>query len=243
MSNLFKKDNLGKIFSELNSETSVSLPKYLNVKNINSSDNVSNFLPQKGGSFGLKSANKNTDDQVNQLISMLTSESEDKHNFSANSTVTEVLENRLRNMLQDGGAKKKKYKKQRGGAGESDEELKAAYRKLKEAGFNVKLNDKPAEQYFGQEADDSSLSALFLSPKQASVKSLSAPKVPSVHSIVDTGTSTDFQQNNMTDLLNSKTSSAQPSATRLPSASRNSIDSITCAYLPSNINVDLLAAS
>jgi hypothetical protein len=42
---------------------------------------------------------------------MLTSDSDDKNNFTANSTATEELENRLRNMLQDGGAKKKKNKK------------------------------------------------------------------------------------------------------------------------------------
>jgi hypothetical protein len=35
---------------------------------------------------------------------MLTSDSEDKSSFSANSTQTEALENRLRNMTQNGGA-------------------------------------------------------------------------------------------------------------------------------------------
>ena len=97
----------------------MNLPEYLNIKNVNGSDNTSSFLPQKGGSFTVTSANKNTDEQVNQLISMLTSESNDKHNFSANSTATDVLENRLRNMLkddkQDGGAKRK-HKKQKGGS-------------------------------------------------------------------------------------------------------------------------------
>jgi hypothetical protein len=42
---------------------------------------------------------------------MLTSDYNYKNNFTANSTVTEELENRLRNMLQDGGAKKNKNKK------------------------------------------------------------------------------------------------------------------------------------
>lgn len=70
------------------------------------SSNTSGFMPQKGGSI-----NKNNNNEVNQLISMLTSDSDDKNNFTANSTATEELENRLRNMLQDGGAKKKKNKK------------------------------------------------------------------------------------------------------------------------------------
>jgi len=70
------------------------------------SSNTSGFMPQKGGSV-----NKNNNNEVNQLISMLTSDSDDKNNFTANSTATEELENRLRNMLQDGGAKKKKNKK------------------------------------------------------------------------------------------------------------------------------------
>ena len=119
MSKIFNKNNLRDIFSELNTDYKMNLPEYLNIKNVNSSDNTSSFLPQKGGSFTVTSANKNTDEQVNQLISMLTSESNDKHNFSANSTATDVLENRLRNMLkedkQDGGAKKK-HKKQKGGS-------------------------------------------------------------------------------------------------------------------------------
>jgi len=74
-------------------------------------DMTSSFMPQKGGSFSATSDNKNNTNDVNQLISMLTSDSNDKNNFTANSTATEELENRLRNMLQDGGAKKKKNKK------------------------------------------------------------------------------------------------------------------------------------
>ena len=72
---------------------------------------TSSFMPQKGGSFSATSDNKNNNNDVNQLISMLTSDSNDKNIFTANSTATEELENRLRNMLQDGGAKKKKNKK------------------------------------------------------------------------------------------------------------------------------------
>jgi hypothetical protein len=268
MSNLFKKNNLGNIFAELDSETNVSLPKYLNIKNINSSDNVSNFLPQKGGSFTSKGPEKNTDDQVNQLISMLTSESEDKHNFSANSTATEVLENRLRNMLQDGGAKNKKGKKQRGGAGESDAELREAYNKLRNAGYNVKLNDKPAGEYFGENSEASALSALFVSPKQVSASSMSKQNLPanntallnSQRSIVersklpsasrlslDSATSTDLPANIDTAALDSQTSSVRLPSARLPSvrlpSARLSLDSATSTDLPANLNLDALAAS
>jgi hypothetical protein len=63
---------------------------------------ISTFLSQNGGSFSKKSVN--TDDEVNQLISMLTSDSEDKSSFNTNSTQTEALENKLRNMTQNGGA-------------------------------------------------------------------------------------------------------------------------------------------
>jgi hypothetical protein len=260
MSNLLKKNNLGNIFAELDSETNVSLPKYLNIKNINSSDNVSNFLPQKGGSFTSKGPEKNTDDQVNQLISMLTSESEDKHNFSANSTATEVLENRLRNMLQDGGAKNKKGKKQRGGAGESDAELREAYNKLRNAGYNVKLNDKPAGEYFGENSEASALSALFVSPKQVSASSMSKQNLPanntallnSQRSIVersklpsasrlslDSATSTDLPANIDTAALDSQTSSVRLPSARLPSA-RLSLDSATSTDLPANIDTAAL---
>ena len=248
MSNLFKKNNLGNLFSELNSETSVSLPKYLNVKNINSSDKVSNFLPQKGGSFGLKNSD-NTDDQVNQLISMLTSESDDK--LSANTTATEILENRLRNMLQNGGAKKNKAKKQRGGGDNLDADLKEACNKLKSAGINVKLNEKSCSDYFGEHSDVSALSDLFLNPKQASIKptSNSAPKLGSLSR--NSATSSNMPPiNNASALLDSQTSdlpnvflpsaSARVPSARVPSAR---VDSATSSNMPVTNNVSALLNS
>jgi len=46
------KTNLSDIFSDLNSESSVILPKSIKIKNINSVDTVANttssFMPQKG---------------------------------------------------------------------------------------------------------------------------------------------------------------------------------------------------
>ena len=66
-----------------NNSTSSVLPLKKGFFNTNS---TSSILPQKGGN----------NNDVNHLISMLTTESNDKNN---NSTNTEELENRLRNML------------------------------------------------------------------------------------------------------------------------------------------------
>ena len=123
------KTNLSDIFSDLNSESSVILPKSIKIKNINSVDTVANttssfmpqkegysdatssFMPQKGGysdatsSFmpqkgGYLNGTKNKD--INQLISMLSATSDD--NYTANSTDnTEQLKNKLFNIIQSGG--------------------------------------------------------------------------------------------------------------------------------------------
>ena len=226
MSNLFNKNNLRDIFAELNSETNVPLPEYVNIKNITTSDNTSSFLPQKGGSFSITSANKNTDDQVNQLISMLTSESDDKHNFSANSTATDVLENRLRNMLQDGGAKKKQ-KKQRGGG---DNELKECCDKLKAAGISVKLNDKTCSEYFGEKTEASVLSDLFLAPTNNSVKPPSAsPRQPSVPSLNNETSSA--MPNTLSPFL------ASPTSTQTGSIKQASVrQTATTSAMPNNMS-------
>jgi len=127
------KTNLSDIFSDLNSESSVILPKSIKIKNINSVDTVvnttssfmpqngayseatSSFMPQKGGysdatsSFmpqkgGYLNGTKNKD--IQQLISMLSATSDD--NYTANSTTnstdnTEELKNKLFNIIQSGG--------------------------------------------------------------------------------------------------------------------------------------------
>jgi len=123
------KTNLSDIFSDLNSESSVILPKSIKIKNINSVDTVANttssfmpqkgaysdatssFMPQKGGysdatsSFmpqkgGYLNGTKNKD--IKQLISMLSATSDD--NYTANSTDnTEQLKNKLFNIIQSGG--------------------------------------------------------------------------------------------------------------------------------------------
>ena len=110
------KTNLSDIFSDLNTESSVILPKSIKIKNIKNldiiSDATSSFMPQKGGysdatsSFmpqkrGYLNGTKNKD--INQLISMLSATSDD--NYTANSTDnTEQLKNKLFNIIQSGGS-------------------------------------------------------------------------------------------------------------------------------------------
>ena len=114
------KNSINDIFSDLNSESSVILPKSIKIKNIKNiknleinSDTTSSFMPQKGGYFdstssfmpqkgGYLNANKNTVGDVNQLLSMLSDTSYD--NYTTNSTDTEQLKNKLFNILQDGGS-------------------------------------------------------------------------------------------------------------------------------------------
>jgi hypothetical protein len=109
MTSSFMPQN-GGYLSATSSNTSSFMPQKGGSFNATNNEMTSSFMPQKGGFFNTTFVNKNNNDDINQLISMLTSDSNDKNNFTANSTATEELENRLRNMLQDGGAKKnKKY--------------------------------------------------------------------------------------------------------------------------------------
>ena len=121
------KNNLSNIFSDLNSETPILL-KSIKIKNINSVNTTSSFMPQNGGylddtssfmpqnegyleatsSFmqqkgGYLDTTKNKD--INQLISMLSATSENNYttNSTDNNTDTEHLRNKLFNILQDGG--------------------------------------------------------------------------------------------------------------------------------------------
>jgi hypothetical protein len=98
---------LNEIFNKLKSETSEILLKPIKIININSSDNTSSFIQQKGGFLSLTSTSSNNDNNnVTKLINMLISDSVDS-NYTDNSS-TEELRNKLINMLQDGGGKKKK---------------------------------------------------------------------------------------------------------------------------------------
>jgi hypothetical protein len=109
------KYNLSDIFSDLNSESSVIMPKSIKIKNIKDVDTTSSFMLQKGAysdatsSFmpqkgGYLNTNKNTVDDVNQLLSMLSATSDD--NYTTNSTDTEQLKKKLLNIVQDGGKEK-----------------------------------------------------------------------------------------------------------------------------------------
>jgi len=122
---------MSNIFSEILSD-SIRLDYSMTDKK-NHKKFVSTFLSQNGGSFSKKSVN--TDDEVNQLISMLTSDSEDKSSFSANSTQTEALENRLRNMTQNGGAPPDAVK------------VKEACDLLKNAGYSFSIKGQDCNQY------------------------------------------------------------------------------------------------
>ena len=86
------KNNLSDIFSDLNSESSIILPKSIKIKNIKSLDTISN-APQKGGYLNA-TKNKN----IKQLISATSD-----NNYSTNNT--EELKDKLFNILQHGGQK------------------------------------------------------------------------------------------------------------------------------------------
>jgi hypothetical protein len=108
------KNSLNDIFSDLDSESSVIIPKSIKIKSIKSTDTISDatssfmpqkegysdatssFMPQKGGY--LNSYNND----INQLVSMLSATSD--NNYTTNSTDTEQLKNKLLNIVQEGGA-------------------------------------------------------------------------------------------------------------------------------------------
>lgn len=100
------KNMLSNIFNEFKSETSDFLFEPIKIININSYNTTSSIIQQKGGFFNLTSSSNNevSNDEINKLINMLQSDS----NNSSESIATEELRNKLTNILQDGGGKKKK---------------------------------------------------------------------------------------------------------------------------------------
>jgi hypothetical protein len=97
------KNILDDIFSDLDSESSVIMPKSIKIKNIKSADTISDatssFMPQKGGQITDSNIKNNKD--VKQLISMLSPTSESYYTENNN---TEELRDNLYNILQEGGA-------------------------------------------------------------------------------------------------------------------------------------------
>jgi hypothetical protein len=144
MSNIFTRNLLRDLLNEETSDNNYALPQYINIidkKNTNTF--ISSYMPQIGGNNTKNVSSSSTEDDVNQLISMLTSESDDSMKFSANSTQTEVLENRLKNMTFNGGGMKKI--KQKGGA--NPEKIKEACKLLEEAGYTFSIKDQNCEKY------------------------------------------------------------------------------------------------
>jgi hypothetical protein len=106
---------------------------------------------QNGGNFSA-TANSSTAQDVNKLISMLTTDSSSNAN-TLSQTSTESLEEQLRNILnQDGGAKKKSKKQKGGNEGEVKiDDVKKFFMSLKSQGVNVdvKLNNQTMSEFFG----------------------------------------------------------------------------------------------
>jgi hypothetical protein len=154
MSNIFLKNELSNIFDTI-TESNVSLPKWITIveKANQTEDKTSSAFVQQGGNFSATSANSSTAQDVNKLISMLTSESSSAAN-ALSQTSTESLEEQLRSILnQDGGAKNKyKSKKQKGGNDEVKvDDVKKFFTNLKSQGVNVdvKLNNQTMSDFFG----------------------------------------------------------------------------------------------
>jgi hypothetical protein len=100
------KNNFNDIFNKFKSKNYDFLFKPSKIININFFDNTTSIISQKAGFLSLTSSSNNeiSNNEVNKLINMLQSDS----NNSSESIATEELRNKLTNILQDGGGKKKK---------------------------------------------------------------------------------------------------------------------------------------
>jgi len=191
-------------------------------------------IAQKGSSNGLSSAKENTEAEVNQLISMLTSEFSEVNNN--NSTETVALENKLKNMLQEGGARKKRS--QRGGA---NEEVKQA--------LNIFTTNSGTNS-------ESSILGGILQPKvnndTSTVNTVLSPSKMSSTSEVPLGPS---KRITPTKVIDSATSSAVPASVTdattsevnaifMPvNASKKVVDSVTSSIVPNIAPSDLSSTS
>jgi hypothetical protein len=112
------KNNLNDIFSDLDSETSLIIPKSIKIKNIKSVDTISNNtssdIPQKGGHLEsysssfipqkkehFASSNKKNNKGINLMNIQYDATNESY--YTTNSTDTEQLKDKLFNILQSGG--------------------------------------------------------------------------------------------------------------------------------------------
>ena len=101
------KNNLNDIFSDLDNDSSLIIPKSIKIKNIKSvdiiSNNISSNIPQKGGQFTGSIKRNNKD--IKHLISMLSATSD--NNSTDN---TEQLKDQLYNILEGGNDKKSTFR-------------------------------------------------------------------------------------------------------------------------------------
>ena len=152
MSNIFLKEDFESIFNSA-TESNISLPKWIKVIDVASNQYnsvTSSASVQQGGNFSATS-NVSSVKDVNKLISMLTSDSSSLKQNAISETTTASLENQLREILEkEGGGKKKKSRKQKGGFDEI-ENIKSFFTTLKSQGVNVdiKLNNKTMSEFFG----------------------------------------------------------------------------------------------
>lgn len=167
MSNIFLKDNLNTIFTE--TEANISLPTHITVidranntqkggsrkgnQGCNFSATSSANMTQLGGNMSMTSNVSVNNNDVNKLVSMLTSESSSNVNgLSETSTVS--LENQLREILGQNGGSNKSVR-QNGGSGVTPDSIKKFFYELKNQGVSVdvKLNNKSMSEFFDL-ADD-----------------------------------------------------------------------------------------
>lgn len=162
MSDIFLKNELTSIFDTTVTESNVSFPKLIKViDKANKTDNYtssvmvqqggnfsatsanSSVMIQQGGNFSATSANSSTTQNINKLISMLTSESE-------KSTETENLEQQLYSILNQND--NKPTKQNGGNLNNVDvDDIKKFFINLKSQGVKVdiKLNNQNMSDFFG----------------------------------------------------------------------------------------------
>jgi len=160
---------------------------YSATSSINANPNNNNYSAtssikngaQLGGNYSATSAaSTNSVKDINKLLSMLTSESEEpatQNNAkdALSNTSTQTLENQLRDILkQDGGSKKHR---QSGGSNVNVADIKSFFTTLKSQGVKVdlKLNNKSMSDYFNENSTTTDLNNQDGGAKRKSKKSKS----------------------------------------------------------------------